>query len=293
MAEKLLEDGNTVFGIDNFDSHYSRDIKENNIQLLKKFQLFTFFEIDILDINLVNMVPFSDISSIYHLAGTPSVRDSFSNYQGYLRNNVETTLKLLDIIKDYSNKKFIYSSSSSLYNLPNLCEEHPLSNTRNIYAASKLAAEHFITTYARKYHLNITILRLFTVYGKRQRPDMAFQNFIRKIKSNQKIQISNNLETTRDYTHIKDILSALILAENKCEGFNIYNIGSGRAISLMQILKIFEELMNVKISYILTNQEDEHQHTLANISKAKKELDYYPKIRIEDGLKDFIHDFIN
>lgn len=294
LTEKLLSMGWEVVGIDCFTKYYPRAIKEHNMRGFIENSNFKFLEFNILDIPIdwfheVSYI-LHDVDYVFHLAAQPGVRASWGHtFQSYTRNNIEATQRLLEAYKDKDLKTFVYSSSSSVYGnalLP-LSENIPLRPV-SPYGVTKLAAENLCYLYWWNYNVPTVSLRYFTVYGRRQRPDMAIHKFFKAIKGGKDITIYGTGEQTRDFTYIDDVVNATILATNSKAG-EVYNIGGGSRISVNELIDKIEHITGLKanIRYLEQQKGDVHD-TLADISKAKKVLGWEPKTRIGGGLKDYL-----
>jgi len=224
LAERLIEEELDVIGVDSFEDYYPRWIKEKNIEGLLKSPKFTFVEANLLSDSLFN-----------------------SSFQVYTNNNILTTQRLLELAKDLNIRKFIYASSSSVYgNVQNLpIKEDTATRPLSPYGVSKLAGENLCYLYWRNFGIPVVCLRYFTVYGPRQRPDMAFHKFIKGIVRGEEICIYGDGTQTRDFTYVSDVVEANLLALNAPSG-EIFNIGGGRRISLMDALRLIEALLKRK-----------------------------------------------
>lgn len=287
LVDYLLEKDFEVIGIDNFTNYYSRNLKESNITDAKDQSNFTFLEKDLLE---MNKFP-KKIDYVFHLAAQAGVRASWGEkFHIYTKNNIEATQRLLEFYKDVEIKKFVYSSSSSVYGDVQLpMNEKSILKPVSPYGVSKLAGEHLSYLYWKNYGVPTVSLRYFTVYGPRQRPDMAINKFTQAIINNNEISIYGNGEQTRDFTYVEDVLKAnMKAAENYCTG-EIYNIGGGNTISIIDLIKILEGIINKKAT--IKKRESEKgdvKDTLADVEKAQKDLKWTPKVRIENGLSKYV-----
>jgi len=288
LCERLLQEGFDVVGIDSFTDFYPKWIKEKNILPLMREEKFEFIAEDLNRLDLKRLLKKADY--IFHLAAQAGVRTSWGqNFSIYTQNNIEATQKLLEAAKANQIKKFVYASSSSVYGF---CPELPMSETSPVcpfspYGVSKLAAEQLCFLYFKNYGVPCVSLRLFTVYGPRQRPDMAFHKFFRTIAENKHISIFGDGKQTRDFTYIDDVIEANFAALEKGKKGEIYNIGGGNRKKLEDIFPILENICQKKIKVKLEErQKGDVPHTLAKIDKARKDLDYSPKIKLYDGLKE-------
>jgi len=288
LCERLLQQGFDVKGIDSFTDFYPKWIKEKNILPLMREKKFEFIAEDLNRLDLKKLLRKTDY--IFHLAAQAGVRASWGqNFSIYTQNNIEATQKLLEAAKASQIKKFIYASSSSVYGF---CPELPMSETSPVcpfspYGVSKLAAEQLCFLYFKNYGVPCVSLRLFTVYGPRQRPDMAFFKFFRAIGEDKHISIFGDGKQTRDFTYIDDVIEANFAALEKGKKGEIYNIGGGNRKKLEDIFPILENICQKKINVKLEErQKGDVPHTLAKIDKARKDLGYSPRIKLNDGLKE-------
>ena len=301
LTDLLLKQGINIVCVDNFDNFYSRKIKEGNIKDALTSSLFTFIEADIRDKKAMEDV-FSKypIDLVIHLAAKTGVRPSILNSMEYFDVNVNGTLVLLEAMKTYNVRKMIFASSSSVYGNN---EKIPYSETDNVdypispYAASKKSCELITHSF---YHLNnfdIINLRLFTVYGPRQRPDLAIHKFIMQVYNNEPLSIFGNGDTARDYTFIDDIIIGIKSAIQYClAGNNIYeiiNLGNNKPVKLKDLTEIIYRLLKKEKQLIyLSMQPGDVDRTYADITKAGKLLNYLPKTNIESGVQQFIKWYI-
>jgi len=286
LAEKLLEKKFKVIGIDSLTNYYSKKIKINNLSNCLKNKNFHFIQNDLMKIELEPILKKTDF--IFHQAAQPGVRSSWgTEFNTYVKNNILATQKLLEISKNYKSiKKIVLASSSSVYgNHKGVMSEKSLTKPESPYGATKLASENLGMIYHSNYNLPIICLRYFTVYGPRQRPDMAFTKFLLAAIRNKPLIIFGNGNQTRDFTFIDDIINANILAMSSKISGEIINIGGGHVISVNNVLKIIRDRTrkNLEISY-LGNQKGDVKHTEASILKAEKILKYKPKTKIEAGI---------
>lgn len=288
LAETLLKRGLEVIGIDNFDPYYSIELKKRNINILEQFGNFHFMEGNISDDSVLEKLFKNHIETIYHLAASAGVRNSIKYPTEYCENDVLSTAKLLEHSKNNNIKNFVYASSSSVYGeVPE--NELPMSETRtpnpiSPYALSKLQGEMWCQLYRELYGLNTTILRYFTVYGPRQRPDEAFTKFITKILRGETIQIYGDGEQTRDFTFVEDIVNGTILAAEK--GSGIYNIGGGNRVSVNKMISVMRNVMGVNPKTTnIEKQQGDVSHTQSDIIKARNEFGYEPSVSLEDGTR--------
>lgn len=287
LCEYLINLGHKVSGIDSFSDFYPRKYKEKNIEGLLKNPLFDFIEKDMLELELEEI--FENTDAIFHLAAQPGVRTSWGkNFNYYIKDNIILTQRILEALKGFKGKRLIFGSSSSVYGdsktLP-FKENGPLSPI-SPYGVTKLACENLCLLYQKNFGIDLVILRYFTVYGQRQRPDMAFHRFFYSILEGKEIEIFGDGNQTRDFTYVDDIVRATFSAWQRGVSGEIYNIGGGESISLLNLLKIMEKVTGEKVKVLFKEREKgDAPHTWADYSKAKKDLEYTPSVKLEEGLK--------
>lgn len=292
IVDTLLSQGHEVIGIDCFIDYYPRARKEHNLSQAKDNKSFTFIEGNLNDLDLGNICEGADI--IFHQAAQAGVRASWGEqFSLYTECNVVATQKLLEAAKSEAVaktlKNIVYASSSSVYGsaekLPT--KETDLPKPISPYGVTKLAAEHLCVLYAKEFNVPTVSLRYFTVYGPRQRPDMAFNKFIRSFLTGGEIQIYGNGEQSRDFTFIKDIVKANIDAglSNKGKDGLVINVGGGSRVTVNQVLRMLEDITGKKgnIRYV-ERQSGDAAHTGADISLAKETINYKPEVSLKDGL---------
>lgn len=284
LAEALINKGYNIIGIDSFSDYYPREFKERNLKELLKNERFTFIKGDLTEISLSSLV--SDVKLIFHQAAQPGVQKSWDMFNIYVKDNILATQRLLEEVKGKDIKKFVYASSSSVYgDCPDLpLSEESIPRPLSPYGVTKLAGENLVELYRKNYSLPTISLRYFTVFGPRQRPDMAFFKFIKQALEDKPIILYGDGNQTRDFTFISDIVGANIKAgESESEG--IFNIGGGNRRTLNYTISEIERLLGkrIKIEYRETQRGDMHD-TLADIEKAKKYLLFDPKVDLREGL---------
>lgn len=294
ICQLILERGDKVIGIDNMNDYYDVCLKEFRLQKLQKFPRFTFYKIDIENFSELKLLfEKYEFSSIFNIAARAGVRYSMKNPWVYLRTNSEGTLNLLECMKDFGVKKFILSSTSSLYAgmPPPFMEDLPVGTPISQYAASKSAAEAFSYTYHKQYGIDVSVLRYFTVFGPLGRPDMAPYRFCKWILEDKPLVLYGNGEYTRDFTYVDDIAKGTILAEKNL-GYEIINLGGGRKpISINMFIRHIEEITGKTaiIEYKPVNSAD-MECTMANIEKAKRILGWEPQVDVKEGLEIMLRD---
>ena len=293
---EYLVNSHYVYGLDNFCDFYDPEIKRNNIGKLKNHKNFQLFEVDIRDKAGLNFI-FSENSFdiVIHLAAMAGVRPSIEDPDTYTEVNINGTVNLLEECKKNNVKKFIFASSSSVYgNNPKVpfSEKDSVDFPISPYAATKKAGELICYTYHHLYQISMAALRFFTVYGPRQRPDLAIHKFAKKIINNEPIQIFGDGTTERDYTYIDDIINGIIKAIDfiiQNNDYQIFNLGESKTISLERMIKTIETSLGKKAQKEwLPMQPGDVIRTYADISKSKKMLGYNPKVDFELGIQKFI-----
>ena len=292
LCESLLEKGHSVICIDNFNDYYDPKIKEKNIENCLKNKNFILFRKDITNIDEIKKI-FENhkIEQVLHLAARVGVRESIHKPILFEEVNIKGTLNLLNLCKEFNIKKFIFISSSSIYGenkkIP-YSESDPTNNIISPYAATKRSAEILCETYNRLYGMNITCLRLFTVYGPRGRPEMAPYKFTKLIDEEKELPMFGDGSSKRDYTYVRDIVDGIVSAVNKNLKFEIINLGNSKPVELKKFISIREKTVGKKAKIKkLPCQKGDVSITFADISKAKELLNYSPKVNLEQGIRNF------
>jgi len=288
LAERLLADGHEVCGIDAFIDYYPRSIKESNVAELRSWKRFTFIEGDLLFLSLQPLL--DGVEVIFHQAAQAGVRESWGkDFQRYIDCNILATQRLLEAaINIKTLQRFIYASSSSVYGNTNVLpiKETVTPQPVSPYGVTKLAAEYLCTIYYRNFGVPTVSLRYFTVYGPRQRPDMAFNRFCHAILKQQPIHIFGNGTQTRDFTYISDIVEANILAATRqnAEG-EVMNIAGGSCVTMLEVVEVFQEISGSEVAVVFEKkQHGDIDHTFADTSLAEKVLEYHPRVTLHEGL---------
>lgn len=291
LSDFLLKKGYEVTGIDSLTDYYSSEIKISNIETALKNKNFNFIERDILDFK-----KFPQVDVVFHMAAQAGVRSSWGEYfVTYISNNIEATQKLLEYYKDQKIKKFIYSSSSSVYGDSKLpMNEESLLKPVSPYGVSKLAAENLCYLYWKNYSVPTISLRYFTVYGPRQRPDMAINKFVDSIINQEEIVVFGDGEQTRDFTYIGDVINLIIKAAySKFEG-EIFNVGGGNKISVNDLINEIQKIVGIQsIVKYEEKQKGDVKNTLSDVRKTKKLLGWEPKTDVTSGLRNYIEWYKN
>lgn len=292
LAEKLLEHGHKVINIDNFNDFYDPLIKRMNILKAKLSPRYTLIEGDIRDKKLLDQVFTTyKIDIVVHIAALAGVRKSIENPLEYVDVDIKGTVNLLEHSRIYKVKKFIYASTSSVYGLNAIPfkEEDNIKSPISPYAAAKHAGELFCKTYHTLYGMEVVCLRFFTVYGPRQRPEMAIHYFVKTIDEGELISIFGDGTSSRDYTYIDDIIKGIVASIYlNCE-FEIFNLGNSNPTKLNYLIELIEKKLG-KNAYRMyyEMQSGDVEHTYADIRKSKSMLGYEPTVSIEDGIERFV-----
>jgi UDP-glucuronate 4-epimerase len=301
LIEALLRQGQAVFGIDNFDPFYSGAQKERNVGDLRAIskETRTPFHFQPLDLNRLSASDLENhpISVVIHLAGKAGVRPSIQDPEGYLKVNVNGTLRLLEICRQKKIQEMVFGSSSSVYGddtaVP-FSEESTAAKPISPYAATKRAAELLCHSYAHLHGMRIAMLRFFTVYGPRQRPDLAIHKFARLIQEGKPIPLFGNGKSSRDYTFCTDIVQGILCAlrwvekatQGACE---IFNLGGSSPTSLADLVHLIERAMDKRAEIQwLAKQAGDVERTFADLTKSKRTLGYEPQTPMEEGMKAFV-----
>ncbi len=295
LCDALLRAGLEVTGVDNFDPFYDRSIKSDTVSRLSSTSSFTFCEADIRDgVTMLEQVAGADV--VVHLAAKAGVRPSIQDPASYTSVNVDGTVQLLEACVQNGVRKFVFGSSSSVYGDDTpapFSETVPAMVPISPYAATKRAGELMCEVYARLHDLRIAALRFFTVYGHRQRPDLAIYRFTKLLAQGSPIERYGDGSTERDYTHIDDIVKGVVAAVEwtaaKESGYEIFNLGESRTVRLDYLIELIAGSLDVtpKIE-LLPMQPGDVRRTFADISKARRVLGYDPSVTIEQGIPDFV-----
>lgn len=293
LCERLIDLGSKVICIDNFDSFYDPLVKEDNISGIADSKYFKLYRSDITDLPRIEKI-FSEnrIDMVIHLAARAGVRPSIQSPLLYERVNILGTMNILECCKKYKIPKLIFASSSSVYGgnkkLP-FSEEDNVDHPVSPYAATKKAGELICYTYYDLYKIAIYCFRFFTVYGPRQRPEMAIHKFTRLILSGKEIEIYGDGSSSRDYTYIDDVIYGIVNSLDRLKGFEVINLGNSKTVKLIDLVKMIEDLTEKKARLRFTeSQPGDVFATYADIGKAEKMLKYLPETDIKEGLIKFV-----
>jgi UDP-glucuronate 4-epimerase len=295
LADRLLAEGHTVVGIDNFDPFYPRGAKEENLRGAGEHERFTFFEADIRSKEDLDQLAakVGSIDAVVHLAAKAGVRPSLEDPVGYHETNVVGTANLLELARGLGVRQFVFGSSSSVYGVnPNV----PWSEADKVllpispYASTKLSSELMGHVYAHLYGMRFIALRFFTVYGPRQRPDLAIRKFCHRIMKGESIDVFGDGSTRRDYTYVDDIVSGVVSALSYDRSpYEIINLGNDRTVPLSELLALLESALGPPaIIRRQPEQPGDVPQTWADIDKAREFLGYQPAVPIETGIARFV-----
>jgi nucleoside-diphosphate-sugar epimerase len=294
LADRLVEDGWRVMGIDSFEDYYPRPYKERNVAGLLGSAAFTLHEVDLLDLaddhsagaKLVRACV-RDAHVVFHMAAQAGVRASWGgDFRIYTDNNVLATQLLLETARSEGVDRFVYASSSSVYGDTDVLpmREDAVCRPFSPYGVSKLAGEHLCRLYWRNFGVPAVAVRFFTVYGPRQRPDMGFHRFIRMVQEGRPIPVYGDGAQTRDFTYFSDIVRGLVAAADAPPG-ELCNLGGGSRVSLLQALDVLGEVVGcAPVLDVRDRQAGDVRDTWASLDHAREVLDYQPRVSLEQGL---------
>lgn len=290
LADRLLNNGCTVIVADNFCDYYDVGIKENNVAHNLHNPHYKLYRADIENMAALKAIfAVHKFDAVVHLAARAGVRPSIEAPADYVKTNVLGTVNVLECMKEYGCKKLVVASSSSVYGN---CTAEKFSEDLNVnepispYAATKLATEQLCYTYHHLYGIKVAALRFFTVYGPRQRPDLAIAKFARLILQNKPIEMYGNGTTLRDYTYIDDIVSGIVAAVNSDSiDYEVINLGGGEPISLKEMIATIEECLGKKaIIEKKSMQPGDVEKTVCDWQKAHRLFGYVPQTRFKQGI---------
>ncbi len=293
LSEKIIGLGHKVICVDNFNDYYDPAIKENNISGIIDNDNYRLYRADILDKEAVREIfSTSGIDLVIHLAARAGVRPSLSNAALYEKVNVEGTINLLENCREHGIDKFIFASSSSVYGGN---KKIPFSETDRVdspvspYAATKKSGELICYTYHHLYNISVFAFRFFTVYGPRQRPEMAIHKFCRKILEDIPIEVYGDGTSSRDYTYIDDIINGIINSLEIINGYEVINLGNSKPVGLLKLIGLIEETIGKKaLIKFEAMQPGDVFTTYADIQKAGELIGYSPETPIDKGISHFI-----
>jgi len=296
LSEFLLDNGYEVIGIDNFDLFYNKHVKEENLRKSLSNNNFTFYEADIRNADTFEKIQ-SEIDVVIHIAAKAGVLPSIMDSKGYIDTNINGTNNILEWILKRKIKKILFASSSSVYgnskDIP-FRELQPIDRLISPYAFTKRSCELLNYVYHHLYGIDILNLRFFTVYGPRQRPDLAIHKFVKMIDEGKSVTMYGDGSTARDYTYVADTVAGVYNAMNYLLNnenvFDTVNLGNNHPVTLRELINSLYELMNKKPDIQqLPMQPGDVDVTYADISKAKSLFNYQPQKPFREGLMDFIN----
>ena len=287
LSEALVQRGHEVVGIDCFTDYYPRPAKESNLSALRLSPHFAFIEANLLEYDLSRLL--EGVDYVFHQAAQAGVRASWGqNFSVYTENNVLATQRLLEEAKALPIKRLVYASSSSIYGaakeLP--VTEETLPQPISPYGVTKLAAEHLCRLYWVNFRVPTVSLRYFTVYGPRQRPDMAFHKFFRAMLKGDKITLYGDGDQTRDFTFVSDAVAANLACMDAPVSGDLFNVGGGSRISVNRVLELMQSISGreARIRRI-DDQKGDVRHTFADTTRAREALGFRPSVSTEEGLR--------
>jgi UDP-glucuronate 4-epimerase len=294
VCERLLHDGHSVWAFDDLNDFYDPQLKRRNLRDIQSLaKPFEFVHGDLTDASALDEL-FGGVQfdQVIHLAARAGVRPSLTDPALYQRVNVEGTVNLLEAARKNRVKKIILGSSSSVYGVNSkvpFSESDPIFSAISPYAASKLAGEALGHVYHHVYGLDVAVLRLFTVYGPRQRPDLAIRKFATLIQAGKPIPVFGDGSMARDYTYVTDTVDGIIAATQKQFGFEIFNLGESQTVTLARLVELLEAALGKKaVIDRQPLQAGDVPVTFADIAKARARLGYNPQVKIETGIRLFI-----
>jgi UDP-glucuronate 4-epimerase len=298
LVERLLSEGGwQVRVVDDFNDFYAPEIKRLNVREHRKNPAYRLYEADIRErVRLAEIFSAEKFDCIVHLAARAGVRPSLSQPLLYTETNITGTLNLLELAREHRVEQFVFGSSSSVYGINAkvpFSEEDPIRQPISPYAATKAAGELLCHTYAHLYGIRCVALRFFTVYGARQRPDLAIHKFARLIAEGRPIPVFGDGTTRRDYTYIDDIIAGVRAAIDYCASpYEVFNLGESQTVELNRLIALLEkELDRQAVIDRRGMQPGDVPQTYADVSKARRLLGYDPQTKIEDGIKRFVEWF--
>jgi len=296
LAKKLLQDGFIVVGVDNINNYYDQKLKKERNKILGKYKNYKFNKIDIKNHEkLEKIFRKNKLDGIINLAAQAGVRYSLDNPKSYIDNNILGFFNVINLAVKFKVKKIIYASTSSIYGVQNkfpIKENFDTNNPIQLYAATKKANEVIAASYSNLYNLKTIGLRFFTVYGPWGRPDMALFKFTKNILKGKQIEVFNKGKHTRDFTYVDDIVDGIIKIikkRKKISNASIYNIGSGKKVTLMEYIKLIEKYLNKKAKKRnLPLQKGDVIKTHSSTKLLRNDFGYVSKTSVEKGVKKFI-----
>ena len=286
LCERLLADEHEVIGIDSFSDYYERGRKEQNLETLRRDGRFTLEELDLVAADLSK--PLRGAKVVFHLAGQPGVRPSWGgHFDRYVQDNIVATQRLLEALREVAVERLVFASSSSVYGDAEMfpTKETALPRPVSPYGMTKLAAEHLTFVYLRNFGIPATSLRYFTVYGPRQRPDMAFVRFMDALVEGHEIEIFGDGEQTREFTFVSDAVDGTVKAASADVVGQIVNLGGGSRVTINRVLATLEDISRLEARRkFLPAAPGDPRHTGASINVARERLGWEPRVALREGL---------
>lgn len=283
LTERLLADGHQVLGVDCFTDYYPRTVKERNLAASRGQPAFRFVEADLRTADLAPLVAGADV--VLHLAAMGGLLKSWTGFEDYLSCNVLATQRLLDAVRDAGVPHLVHVSTSSVYGRDSSGDETREPRPISPYGVTKLAAEHLVAAYGANFGLPYTILRYFSIYGPRQRPDMGYHLFIDQVLSGAPITIFGDGQQTRGNTYVTDCVAATVAAALQAPTGAVFNVGGGEVISALGALALIEELVGRRaVIHFGPPRPGEQDRALADTSRIRAALGWAPKTSLRAGL---------
>ncbi len=275
-----------MVGIDSFTDYYERASKERNLEPSLAHPNFTFEQIDLVDSDLGPVL--EGARTVYHLAGQPGVRPSWGGqFDRYVRDNIIATQRLLEALKEMRIDRLVFAGSSSVYGDAEMfpTKETALPRPVSPYGVTKLAAEHLALLYSKNFGVPVVSVRYFTVYGPRQRPDMAFSRFMQALVDGDPIEVFGDGEQTREFTYVSDAVEGTIKAATGGQPGQVFNLGGGSRVTVNRVLTTLEEISQIKVRrQVLPVAPGDPRHTGASINLARERLGWEPRVSLREGL---------
>jgi len=292
LGERLASEGYRVVVLDNFNDYYDPDRKRDNARRLEEMDVAV-EEGDIRDRATVErLFERNDFDAVVHLAAMPGVRASVQRPATYFDVNLNGTIVLLEAARHVPGIRFVFGSSSSVYGMSERLpfrEDDPDLRPVSPYASSKRAGELICYTYHHLYDLSITALRFFTVYGPRQRPEMAISRFTEKILAGEEIPLYGDGSARRDFTHVRDVVQGTVRAVERCGGFHVYNLGESETVTVLELIRRISEHAGREARVRrLPAEAGDVPATWADVTRAREDLGYDPRVSLDEGLRDFV-----
>ena len=283
LCERLLQDGHRVIGVDCFTPYYPREFKERNLHRLRGQRWFELRELDLRgdDVSFAGR----DVDWVFHLAAMPGLVKSWTDFDSYHHCNALATQRLLEAVKgSRSLKRFVYASTSSVYGRYASGDESLPTKPCSPYGVTKLAGENLCRVYADEFDVPLVVLRYFSVYGPRQRPDMGYHKFIQAVLDDQPISVHGDGHQLRGNTYVSDCVEATVSAVNAMAG-EVFNVGGGETVSVLEVIRKIEALTRKRAVIVRApERKGDQRHTTADVTKLSRHIGWKPTVGIEEGL---------